>query len=82
MRDVSLRVGVSESPVPGVSFIPRFSRHTKYLSNKAILSGVQNFAIAIGKPGGMIPSVSRLSQSTWGAVDAPRQAPYNEDTHQ
>src|SRR4030095_6851185 len=50
MRDVSLRVGVSESPLPGVSCIPRFSRHSKCLSNKAILSSVQNFMIAIGKP--------------------------------
>ena len=50
MRDVSLRVGVSESPLPGVSYIPRFSRHSKCLSKKAILSSVQNFVIAIGKP--------------------------------
>src|SRR5215510_5129877 len=50
MRDVSLPVGVSESPLPGVSCIPRFSRHSKRLSKKAILSRVQNFVIAIGKP--------------------------------
>jgi len=50
MRDVSLRVGASESPLPGVSCIPRFSRHSKCLSKKAILSSVQNFVIAIGKP--------------------------------
>jgi hypothetical protein len=25
-------------------------RHYKWLSNKAVLSGVQNFVIAIGKP--------------------------------
>jgi hypothetical protein len=50
MRDVSLRVGVSESPLPGVSCIPRFSRHSKCLSKKTILSSAQNFVIAIGKP--------------------------------
>src|SRR5215510_1048580 len=50
MQDVSLRMGVSESPLPGVSCIPRFSRHSKCLSKKAILSSVQNFVIAIGKP--------------------------------
>ena len=50
MRDVSLRVGVSESPLPGVSCIPRCSRHSKCLSKKAILSSVQNCVIAIGKP--------------------------------
>jgi len=49
-RDVSLRVGVSESPLPGVPCLPRFSRHSKCLSKKAILSSVQNFVIAIGKP--------------------------------
>src|SRR5215470_10309210 len=50
MRAVSLRVEVSESPLLGVSCIPRFSRHFKCLSHKVILSGVQNFVIAIGKP--------------------------------
>src|SRR5262245_56548858 len=50
IRDVSLRVGVSESPLPGISCIPRFPRHSKCLSKKALLSSVQNFVIAIGKP--------------------------------
>ena len=50
MGDVPLRVGVSESPLPGVTGTPRFSRHSKCLSKKAILSGVPNFVIAIGKP--------------------------------
>ena len=50
MRDVSLRVGVSESPLPGVAFIPRFPGHSKCFSTKAICSSVQNIVIAIGKP--------------------------------
>jgi hypothetical protein len=50
MRDVSLRVGGSESLLLDVSFIPRFSRHSKCLSNNAILTGVQNIVITIGKP--------------------------------
>jgi hypothetical protein len=50
MRDIHLRFGVSADILCDVSFNPRFSRHSKCLLNKAILSGVQNFVIAIGKP--------------------------------
>jgi hypothetical protein len=34
MRDVSLRVGVSESPLPGVSCIPRFFKTLQVLVKK------------------------------------------------
>src|SRR4029453_6510658 len=50
MRDVPLRFGVSTGTLCDVSFNPRFSRHSKCLSNKAVLSGIQNFAITIWKP--------------------------------
>jgi hypothetical protein len=50
MRDFYLRWGISEGASRGVSFTPRFSRHSKCLSNKAVCSGVQNFVISIGKP--------------------------------
>src|SRR5215831_3908815 len=83
MRDVSLRVEVSESPLLGVSCVPRFSRHFKCLSNKVILSGVQNFVIAIGKPtlrcrhfgkgeeiGTFTEASWRLFPSRWGKVTA------------
>jgi len=33
--------------------IPRFSRHSKCLSNRPRLSSVQNFGMAIGKPIGV-----------------------------
>ena len=47
-----------------VSCIPRFSRHPKCLSNKAVLSGVQNFASAIGKPVRNFFEVYALSTSS------------------
>jgi hypothetical protein len=34
----------------GKEWNPRFPRHSKYLSNKALLSSVQYVVIAIGKP--------------------------------
>jgi hypothetical protein len=50
MKDVPLRFSVSAGILCDVLFNPRFSRHSKCLSNKAVLSRVQNFVIAIGKP--------------------------------
>jgi hypothetical protein len=69
MRDVSLRVGVSESPLPGVSYIPRFSRHSKCLSKKAILSSVQNFVIAIGKPTARVQAFRCLAEMAFRGQD-------------